>query len=143
MKTGEDYFFDNEHTWPLPPPPRWDDTVPVALAQCPGCLDGTHTWSEPGIETFPGSTEFGEHTVLRYRCECDVCFGRCDGRQITMRLAATAANTGDGRHLDTAPQPPIKLPDRNKTATTTEGTDVVPEPRRPLGTHPDLVRASA
>lgn len=67
---------------PAPPPLGPADTLPIPFGQCDGCTHGRHTWAAPGSETIGG------RELVRYRCDCADCFGRCDGRQV--RIAALA-----------------------------------------------------
>lgn len=88
---------------PMPTPPlrqwAWDDTQPLALAVCPGCLDGHHTWS------LPGRKDFGRVELARYGCVCDTCFGRCDGVQV--RVTRLARQPRAHRHRRHFVRPPL------------------------------------
>lgn len=99
-----------------PRPPQPDDTIGFAFGQCPGCLDGNHAWYGPGTET----TKAGD--LQRYRCNCDTCFGRCDGRQTRITPPAphpdTNATQTTPRHSATPRIPPREPPPR-------------PQPRKP------------
>lgn len=173
VTTRDEFRFDHEDRWPKPPLPTREDTMPRVLTQCPACLDGSHVWSEPGPEVLPGTPEFGEHTVLHYRCVCDICFGYCDGRRISVRIEPVPAGhrAGQRRHVASHRPPPPQLtlqqispwplpepgrpeleqsqiehPDHRILAyptRITEGPDVLPEPRHPIATYPDLARTPA
>lgn len=71
------------------PSPGPEDTQQFSIAQCRECLEDQHLWSEPGRERIE------DHTIDRYRCDCDHCYGRCGAR----RTRVLSPDTSGLRHL--------------------------------------------
>jgi hypothetical protein len=126
MKVNDDAsrraeFVEN---WPPARPPAWDDTIPTPFGVCIDCIEDRHQWTSPGMETI------GEHTVHRFRCDCEHCFGRCDG----LRTMLPTGQHWGGLHRRThrpAPTPlTIALPPHHTLGTATETRDDPPFRRR-------------